>query len=164
MTSKDTRGGGEGGLKIAATNRKARHEYTVLDTLEAGIELRGTEVKSLREGLCSLNEAFAQIENGQAWLIEAHIQPYRCGNVHNHDPKRKRRLLLHAKEIARLYGLTQVKGQTLIPLRLYFKRGIAKIELGVCRGKQLEDKRETLKRRTAEREAERAMSRASRRG
>ncbi len=146
-----------------ATNRKARHDYHVLDTLEAGIELRGTEVKSCREGQISLQEGYAAVENGQVWLHGVTIQPYACGNVHNHDPKRPRRLLLHRAEIARLFGQTQLKGHTLIPLAARLRRGRVKIELGLCRGKQLEDKRETLKRREADLEARRVLASARRR-
>ena len=147
-----------GGIKIVAQNRKARHDYIVLETLEAGLELRGTEVKSLRDGQVSLAESYGVVENGQVFLLGLTIQPYRFGNVHNHDPARKRRLLLHANEIARLFGQIAVKGQTLVPLKIYFKRGRAKIEIAVCRGKEFEDKRETIKRRDADREARREIS------
>lgn len=148
------------GVHVVAQNRKARHEYHVLDTIEAGIELRGTEVKSLRAGDASLGEAFAEAENGQLWINDLHIAPYRCGNVFNHEPKRRRRLLLHAKEIVRLRSQTDIQGHTLIPLKIYFRNGRAKIELGLCKGKQFEDKRETIKRREADREARRAMARS----
>ena len=141
-----------------AQNRRARHEFHILETFEAGLELRGTEVKSLRAGEASLAEAFAQIENGEAWLRDLHIAPYRCGNQFNHDPKRPRRLLLHRREIEKLGAALATEGQTLIPLKIYFKRGRAKVEIGLCRGKHFEDKRETLKRREADREARRAMS------
>ncbi len=147
-----------GGRKIVATNRRARHEYFILETLEAGIELRGTEVKSVRAGEVSLAESFADIENGQVVLRDLHIQPYRCGNVHNHEPKRPRRLLLHAREIARLHGQCAVKGHALIPLDLHLRRGLVKVELGVCKGKHHEDKRETLRRREADLEARRAIA------
>ncbi|MBU0677726.1 MAG: SsrA-binding protein SmpB [Verrucomicrobia bacterium] len=147
--------------KAAATNRKARRDYHVLQKLEAGIELRGTEVKSLRQGRVSLGEGYARIERGEVVLHGVHILPYEHGNIHNHDPLRPRRLLLHSHEIAKLIGLVQEKGCTLVPLRLYFKKGRAKIELGVCKGKHTQDKREDLKRKTADREAERAI-RASR--
>jgi len=151
------------GRKIVAVHRRARHEYEVLETLEAGIELRGTEVKSVREGEVSLAESYAAIENGQAILYDLHIQPYRCGNVHNHDPKRPRRLLLHGREIARLWGQCSTKGCTLIPLDLHLRRGRVKVELGVCRGKQMADKRETLRRREADLEARRAIAERQRR-
>lgn len=141
-----------------AQNRRARHEFHIEETFEAGIELRGTEVKSLRAGEASLAESFAQIENREAWLRDLHIAPYRCGNQFNHDPKRPRRLLLHRREIEKLAGALATEGLTLIPLKIYFKRGRAKVEIGLCRGKHFEDKRETLKRREADREARRAMS------
>lgn len=150
---------GAGGIKVVATNRKVRHEYHVLESIEVGIELRGTEVKALRDGQVSLGESHARVENGEVTLIDLHIPAYRCGNVHNHDPRRPRRLLLHRREIDRLYGQSAIKGHALIPLRLYFKHGRAKIELGLCRGKHFEDKRETLKRRESDREAQRAMRR-----
>lgn len=146
------------GRKVVAENRKARHDYTILDSIEAGIELQGTEVKSLREGQASLAGSYAVVQNGQAKLIDCHIAPYKCGNVHNHEPKRPRRLLLHRREIDRLYGHVQVSGQTLVPLRIYFRRGIAKIEIGICRGKQFDDRRETLRRKEADRDAQRAMA------
>ncbi len=152
------------GRKVVATNRRARHEYYVLETIEAGIELRGTEVKSVRAGEVSLAESYATIENGQAILHDLHIQPYRCGNVHNHEPKRPRRLLLHRREMARLYGQVTVKGQTLIPLDVHLRNGRVKIELGLCRGKQMDDKRETLRRREADREARRAIAERHRAG
>lgn len=153
----------EGGIKVVATNRKARHEYHVLESIETGIELLGTEVKALRDGQVSLGESHARVDNGQVILIDLHIPTYRCGNVHNHEPRRPRRLLLHRREIDRLYGQSTIKGHALIPLRLYFRRGLAKIELGLCRGKHVEDKREALKQRESDREARRAMSHASRR-
>ncbi len=162
MGSDDTAPTG-GGRKVVATNRRARHDYFVLETLEAGIALRGTEVKSVRAGEVSLAESFADIENGQVILRDLHIQPYRCGNVHNHEPKRPRRLLLHAREIARLHGLCTVKGHALIPLDLHLRRGIVKVELGICKGKHFEDKRETLRRREADREARRAIAERGRR-
>mgnify|MGYP005844169851 FL=1 len=153
----------DGGRKVMATNRRARHDYFILETLEAGIELRGTEVKSVRAGEVSLAESFADVENGQVVLRDLHIQPYRCGNVHNHEPKRPRRLLLHEREIARLQGLCAVKGQALIPLDLHLRRGRVKVELGVCKGKHFADKRETLRRREADREARRAVAERGRR-
>lgn len=151
-----------GDRKVLATNRRARHDYQLLETLEAGIELRGTEVKSVRAGDASLAESFADIENGEAILYDLHIQPYRCGNVYNHDPKRPRRLLLHAREIARLQGLRTLKGYALIPLDLHLRHGFIKVALGICKGKRLEDKRETLRRREADREARRALAERSR--
>lgn len=151
------------GVKQIATNRKARRDFHVLEKMEAGIELRGTEVKSIRLGKVSLDEAYARVEEGQTLLYGMHVQPYEFGNVHNHDPVRPRRLLLHRREIHRLFGQTAVKGQTLVPLRLYLKRGRVKMELGLCRGKQRTDKREDIKRRTAQREAERAIASRRRR-
>ena len=147
------------GRKVIASNRKARRDYHILDTLEAGIELRGTEVKAIRLGHISLEESFAAIENGrEVFLYQAHVQPYEYGNVHNHDPVRPRRLLLHRQEILRLAGQTAQKGCTLVPLQVYLKHGRVKIEIGVCKGKHHEDKREDLKRRTADRESQRAIA------
>ena len=153
-----------GGLKIITTNRKAQRDYHVLEKLEAGIALRGTEVKSVRQGNLTLNEGYARLEkSGDVVLHGVHINPYDHGNVHNHDPVRPRRLLLHQREIKRLFGQTAVKGHALIPLRAYFKRGRLKIELGLCKGKQTIDKREDLKRKTSNREAQRAMAAHNRR-
>lgn len=147
----------DGGEKLVCANRRARHEYEILDSVEAGLVLRGTEVKSLRAGQASIAEAFAVIDRGEAWLVDAQIQPYAFGNIHNHDPKRRRKLLLHRREIERLTGKTKEKGLSLIPLRLYFKGGLAKVEVGVGRGKKLHDKREAIRRRDALREAEREV-------
>jgi SsrA-binding protein len=145
----------EQGMKPVATNRRARHEYWIEETYEAGIVLTGTEVKSLREGRVSLADAFARVDGGELWLHHLHINPYAQGNIHNHDPLRTRKLLLHRREILRLKAKTDQKGYTLIPLRLYFRRGIVKVELAVARGRHLYDKRE----RIAEREAERRIAR-----
>ena len=145
----------EQGMKPVATNRRARHEYWIEETYEAGIVLTGTEVKSLREGRVSLADAFARVDGDELWLHHLHINPYAQGNIHNHDPLRPRKLLLHRREILRLKVKTDQKGYTLIPLRLYFRRGIVKIELAVARGRHLYDKRE----RIAEREAERRIAR-----
>ena len=145
------------GKKIVARNRKAHHEYHVLDTWEAGIVLTGPEVKSIRAGKVSLAEAFARVEDGEVWLHGMHVSPYDPATRWNTDPVRPRKLLLHAREIRRLIGATREKGLTLVPLELYFRRGLAKVTLGLGRGKKLHDKRETLKRRTAEREMERAV-------
>ncbi len=143
----------------AATNRKARRDFHVLDTFEAGIELRGTEVKSVRQGNLNLTEGYARLEKGgDVVLYGVHINPYDHGNVHNHDPVRPRRLLLHRREIKRLFGQMTLKGYTLVPLRAYFTRGRLKVELGLCKGKQTVDKREDIKRKTADREAARALS------
>ncbi len=129
-----------------------------MDRLETGIELRGTEVKSIRAGEASLRECHARVEGGNLILDGMHVQPYSHGNVHNHEPTRPRRLLAHRSEIDRLAGQVSLKGCTLIPLRLVLRRGRVKVDLGICRGKQQADKRETLRRRTAEREAQRAMA------
>lgn len=142
-----------------ATNRKAKRDYTVLEKITAGIALRGTEVKSIRDRQVSLDESFAQIRDGECILEQMHIQPYRHGNVHNHPAVRPRPLLLHKAEIHRLYGKLSEKGLTLIPLRLVTKGPHIKVELGLCRGKQTHDKREDLKRKTADAEARRAMAR-----
>jgi len=133
-------------------------DYTVLERLEAGIELWGTEVKSLRAGQVGMTGSHARIDNGDAWLYELNIPPYEFGNRFNHDPDRPRRLLLHRREINRLQAQSEQKGNALIPLSIYFKKGLVKVELGVCKGKAQYDKRQTLRRRTADREAERAMA------
>ncbi len=151
------------GASNIATNRKARHDYEVLERFEAGIELRGTEVKSLRQGHVSLVGSFAELEGGDVMLQGMTIQPYEFGNRFNHPPDRSRRLLLHKREILKLKAATEQKGHALIPLRLYFKGRNVKVELGLCRGKKLVDKRETLKRQTADREAGRALANARRR-
>jgi SsrA-binding protein len=147
-----------------AVNRKARHLYFVLDRIEAGIALRGTEVKAVREGQVDLSAGFARIAAGQATLYDVHIKPYEFGHQFNHEPRRPRRLLLHKREIRKLFGAVNLKGRTLVPLALYFnRRGKLKVELGLCQGKHLADRRESLKRKTADREAQRAM-RDARRG
>jgi SsrA-binding protein len=147
----------ENGKKIISVNRRARFDYEISETLEAGLVLQGTEVKSLRQGQVSLKDAYADIEDGEVYLLHAHIDPYDQGNRFNHDPERPRKLLLHRREIKRLTGKTQERGLTLIPTRMYFTNGRAKIELGLAKGKKHYDKRETLKRRTAQRDIERAM-------
>lgn len=147
----------DAGRKVIATNRKARHEYRILDTWEAGMVLRGPEVKSLREGKVAFQDSFARIEDGEVWLHRLHISPYDPANRYNHDPLRTRKLLLKSSEIRKLEGKVEAKGLTLIPLDLHFRRGYAKVTLGLGQGKQLHDKRETLKRRTQEREAQRAI-------
>lgn len=141
-------------------NRRALRDYQVLERLEAGIELRGTEVKSIRAGHVSLVGSFARIENGEAILFGLNISPYDHGNQFNHDPERPRRLLLHKQEIRKLQAQAEQKGLSLIPLGLNFRRGRVKVDIGVCRGKQTHDKRETIKRRTADREAARAIRNA----
>lgn len=147
---------GKDGKKIVARNRRARHEYRILDTWEAGLVLTGPEVKSVRQGRVSLREAFARVENGEVWLYGMHISPYDPASQWNTDPVRRRKLLLKSHEIRRLAGAGQEVGRTLVPLDLYFRRGFAKITLALGRGKKLYDKREDLKRRTAQREIERA--------
>ena len=141
--------------KLICQNKKARYNYSIEDTYEAGIALVGTEVKSLREGRANLGDSYGKIENGEIFLVDAHISPYNFGNRFNHDPLRTRKLLLQRKEIRRLIGKVQERGFTLIPLRLYFSNGKAKVELGLGKGKKLFDKRETLKRKTMERDMER---------
>jgi SsrA-binding protein len=143
--------------KVVARNRKARHEYEVLETYEAGMELVGPEVKSLRAGGVSFQDAFARVDKGEVWLHSLHISPYEEANRFNVDPLRTRRLLLHREEIRRLAVKTEEKGLTLVPLDIYFLRGRAKLTLAVGRGKKLHDKRETLKRKQQDREARRAM-------
>lgn len=154
MTTKTA--GGEA-VKMIATNRDAYFHYEILETYEAGLALVGTEVKSLREGRINLKDAYALVRDDEAWLLNAHISPYSHGNRQNHDPLRMRKLLLHKREIARLAGLAQEKGLTLVPTKLYFKNGRVKIEIGVGKGKKLYDKRETIKRRETDREARAAM-------
>jgi len=138
-------------------NHKARRDFFITETFEAGIELKGTEVKSLRHARASIDDAFARVERAQVWLYNAHIQPYEFGNRHNPDPIRPRRLLLHKREINRLAGLLNAKGMALVPLKIYFTKSFAKVLLGVGKGKSVVDKRETLKRKTAEREVQRAL-------
>jgi SsrA-binding protein len=146
-----------------ATNRKAHHDYQILEHCEAGIELRGTEVKSLRLGEVSLVGAYVQIENGEAILSGMTIQPYAFGNRFNHESDRPRRLLLHRHEVLKLKADVEQDGHTLVPLRLYFRKRVVKVEVGICRGKKLVDKRETLKRKTSDREAARAIRTAGKR-
>ena len=143
--------------KLVASNRRARFDYEILDTFEAGIELRGPEVKSLRAGKVSLNEAYAVLRGGEAFLVNAHINPYEQAGRENADPRRERRLLLHKREILRLQGQVAERGRTLVPLALYFRRGRAKVELALARGKKRFDKRETIQRREQEREVTRAL-------
>jgi len=149
--------------KTVATNRKALRDYHVLDRIEAGIELRGAEVKSIRAKHASLSEAYAKLEKGQVFLYGFHVQPYEHARIEDQKPLRPKRLLLHRREIDKLFGQTAIKGHALVPLRVYFKRGKLKVELGLCKGKHTVDKRETLKRRTADREAERAIAARTRR-
>jgi len=145
------------GRKVVARNRKARHEFEILETVEAGMELRGPEVKSMRAGQISFQDSFARVERGEMWLHSLHISPYEQANRANVDPVRTRRLLLNRKEIRHLAAKVDEKGLTLVPLDIYFSRGRAKLTLGVARGRKLHDKREVLKRREQDREARRAM-------
>jgi SsrA-binding protein len=149
----------ETGEKLIASNRKAFHDYFVLQKMEAGIALTGTEVKSLREARVNLKDSYVDFDRGEAYLVGAHISPYSHGNRENHDPERKRKLLLHRREIDRLEVQVVEKGLTIVPLRLYFKGGRVKAEIAVVRGKKLFDKRETEKRRELDREAEAAIKR-----
>ena len=143
--------------KVLADNRRARHEYEVLDTVETGIELFGTEVKAMRQGKANLQDAFARIDQGEIWLHNCHISPYDHGNRFNHEPNRKRRLLLHKKEILKIKSSIQEKGLTLIPLKMYFKGNWAKVALGICRGKRLYDKRQTIQKRETQRQLDRLV-------
>jgi SsrA-binding protein len=143
--------------KVIADNRRARHEYEIIEVFEAGIELMGTEVKSMRNGKANLQDAFARIEDGQLWLHNCHIAPYDFGNRFNHDPVRKRRLLMHKKQILRLHQQIKEKGLTLIPLKLYFKRNFVKVDLALARGKHLFDKREAITKRDSKRQLDRLV-------
>ena len=147
------------GTKLITSNRKARRDYFILDTFEAGLVLQGTEVKSLRDGKASLAEAYARLRDDELFLVGAHIPEYKYGNRQNHEPTRPRKLLLHRKEIERLRGKIQEKGLTLVPLRLYWRRGRAKLEIGLARGKRDYDRRQDTLKREAAREMEKAMSR-----
>lgn len=143
------------GKKSIAQNKKAYHDYFVDETYEAGIELCGTEVKSLRAGAVNLKDSYCRIKDGTIWLCGMHISPYEKGNIFNKEPRRDRRLLMHKRDILRLFGLTGRQGYSIIPLSLYFERQWVKVEIGLCKGKKLYDKRETEAKKTAEREAER---------
>ena len=147
----------EDGRKVVATNRKARHEYEILERFEAGLVLKGPEVKSIREGKVGFQDSFARVERGEAWLYDFHISPYEQANRYNVDPLRPRKLLLHKAELRRLIGKVEEKGLTLIPIELYFRNGYAKVTLALARGRKLYDKREKLKRETQDREARRAV-------
>ena len=144
-------------FKLIANNKKAYHDYFIEDKYEAGIELFGTEVKSLRAGKASLVDAFARVEKGEVWLYNLHISPYDFGNINNHEEKRPRRLLLHKNEIMKLYAALREKGLTLIPVRLYFAGSLVKVELALARGKKLYDKRESMAERDSKRQIERAL-------
>ena len=145
-------------VKKLATNRKAFRDYEVIEKFEAGIALQGSEVKSIRAGRFSLAEAHARVVNGEVILFGLHIQPYEFSRVEDQVPARPKKLLLHRREIDRLFGKATIKGSALVPLQVYFKRGLVKVEMGLCKGRQSEDKREVLKRKTADREAERAIA------
>lgn len=145
------------GIKVVAQNKKARHDYFIEQTMETGIVLSGTEVKSIRQGKVNLKDCYAMIEGGEVMLNGMHISPYEQGNISNKDPLRIRKLLLHRSEINRLIGLTQQKGLSLVPLQLYFKRGRVKLELGIAKGKKLYDKRDDIAERDAKRDIDRKM-------
>jgi SsrA-binding protein len=149
----------EANERLVAQNRRARHEYEVLDTVECGIVLVGSEVKTLRSGKVMLDDAYASVNKGEVWLVGCEIPEYVQANQFNHEPKRKRKLLLHRREIQKFASRAFEKGLTLVPLKLYFKRGKAKILLGICKGRQLHDKREKLKKETMNRDIQRAMRR-----
>jgi SsrA-binding protein len=150
-------------IKVVSNNRRARRNYTVVETVEAGLALLGSEVKSLREGRLDLKDSYALMKDGEAFLIGAYIAPYEFAREGGHDPERERKLLLHRREIDRIGGQLAEKGLTLVPLQVYFKDGKAKVELGLAKGKTSYDKRETIKEREHDREMERAVSRARRR-
>ena len=150
------------GGNLLAQNRHARHEYEILETFEAGLELTGTEVKSLRTGRANLREGYIRVERGEAWLIQTHISPYEQGNRTNHEPERRRRLLLHRREIEYLDGKVRLQGLTLIPLDLHLRNNRIKLEIGLARGKKLWDKRQAIAERDSRREAERVAARARR--
>lgn len=152
----DSAASASAGIHIVVRNRRARHEYEVLDKHEAGLVLTGTEVKSLRAGKANLQDAFARFERGELWLHNLHISPYEQGNRFNHDPLRPRKLLMTRRELRKLVGQVEQQGLTLVPLDIYFKHGIAKLTLALVRGKKLHDKRDDLRKRDAEREMERA--------
>jgi len=147
---------------LIADNRKAHFDYHVLETFEAGVQLLGTEVKGIREGKASLRDAYARIDKGEVWLFNVHINPYSHRGYVDHDPKRKRKLLLHAQEIRKLIGKTTERGLTLVPLRMYFKRGRVKVAIALVKGKQAHDKRETLRKREVDRETRAAVKERAR--
>ncbi|MDN6626034.1 MAG: SsrA-binding protein SmpB [Pisciglobus halotolerans] len=146
--------------KLIAQNRKARHDYTIIETYEAGMVLKGTEIKSIRAGRINLKDGYATIRNGEAYLQNVHISPYDQGNQFNHDPVRTRKLLLHKRQLSQLVGELKTTGQTLVPLKVYIKNGYAKVLLGLAKGKKAYDKRESLKRKAQQREIDRAMKEA----
>ena len=151
-------------VKTITVNRKAYHDYHIDEVVEAGLVLTGTEIKSIRAGRVNLRDSYARPEKGELWLVGAHIAHYPGGNRYNHDPRRPRKLLLHRREIADLSGEVMKKGLTLVPLKLYLKNGIAKLELGVARGKRMYDKRDAIAQRDAQRQVERAFSQRARKG
>ncbi len=157
--TKSGSGGGESQFKILADNRQARFNYELLDRYEAGLVLTGTEVKSARTGRINLQDAFAEVEGGEAWLINAHFSPYTHGNRYNHEPVRKRKMLLHRGEIEKIYGKTRDKGFTLVPTKVFLKDGLVKCEVALARGKKHHDKRESEKKREQEAEARAAVGR-----
>ena len=143
------------GIKLIANNKKARHDYFVEDSFEAGIVLHGTEVKSLRQGHCSIKESFVDIDNGEVFIHQMHISPYEKGNIFNKDPLRVRKLLLHKSEINKLIGKTKEKGMAIVPLKVYFSKSLVKVEIGLAKGKKLYDKRDDIAKKDQKREAER---------
>jgi len=145
--------------RVVATNRKALHEYFILERYEAGIVLKGTEVKSLRQGSANLQDGYALLRSGELWLVGMHISPFDKGNINNHDPIRDRKLLMHKKELMKITGKTSDKGLTLVPLRVYFKKNIVKVEIGLAQGKKAYDKREAIKKRDVERQLRRDYAR-----
>ncbi len=147
----------EESFRVVARNRKAYHDYHIEETVEAGIALTGTEIKSVRAGQVNLRDSYAEIRNGEIWLVDAHISPYRHGNRQNHEPRRPRKLLLHRREINRLMGKVQEKGWTLVPLRMYLAHNKAKVELALAHGKRLYDKRAAIAKRESNREMRRAL-------
>ena len=146
-------------VKVIATNRKARHDYIIEDSYEAGLVLTGSEIKSIRAGQVNLRDGYAAIREGEVWLLNVHITPYKQASYQNHEPRRERKLLLHRREINRLTGKLQEKGLTLVPLRIYLKNSRAKVELGLARGKKSYDKRQTLREKSDRRQIERALGR-----
>jgi SsrA-binding protein len=164
MTAKKAKAGEDkDDSQLIADNRKAYHDYHILETFEAGIALLGTEVKGIREGRANLRDSFARVEGGEVWMFNVHINPYSHRGYVDHDPKRKRRLLLHKAEIRKLIGKTVEKGLTLVPTRLYFKNGKVKVALALAKGKQAHDKRETIRRREVDRETRAAVKERVRR-
>lgn len=145
------------GIKVIARNRKARFEYYLLEHFESGLELRGSEIKSIRGGQISLNEAYIRVDDREAWLVNAHIAPYEAANRFNHDPKRARKLLLHKREIRQLWDAVRQKGVTIIPVRVYLKDGLAKLEIAIAKGKKLYDKRRDIAKKDMEREIEKQV-------